>query len=322
MGVLTLALAFCVSGLAQEAENEGPTEVDVARATASLLERGQFSRRPLDARLSSQFLDGYLDALDGAHLLFLQCDLDEFDRFRPDLAQMTLREGGTQPAHLMYARYLKRLAQQVSFETNLLRTERFTFSGDDSWQADRHGEPPPRDLAAAQELWRGEVREGYLREELAATPAEEIAPMLARRYEGLLQTMRRLDTNQVLGIYLDALAHVYDPHSDYFGREDLENFNIETKLSLAGIGGTLQTKGGYSIIGLGKIRFGQLKHFVRQIDAKDRLSAPRLSRATPGYGQCRNRFPQRFLQCARSATPIPSCAWAPRCAQTANHRRG
>ena len=248
MGVLTLALAFCVSGLAQEAENEGPTEVDVARATASLLERGQFSRRPLDARLSSQFLDGYLDALDGAHLLFLQCDLDEFDRFRPDLAQMTLREGGTQPAHLMYARYLKRLAQQVSFETNLLRTERFTFSGDDSWQADRHGEPPPRDLAAAQELWRGEVREDYLREELAATPAEEIAPMLARRYEGLLQTMRRLDTNQVLGIYLDALAHVYDPHSDYFGREDLENFNIETKLSLAGIGGTLQTKGGYSII--------------------------------------------------------------------------
>ena len=141
------------------------------------------------------------------------------------------------------------MVQQVNFQTNLLHTEKFDFTGDDFWQADRHDEPPPRDLAAAQALWREEVREDYLQEKLAATPAEEIAPMLARRYEGLLQTMRRLDTNQVLGIYLDALAHVYDPHSDYFGREDLENFNIEMKLSLAGIGGTLQSKSGYSVIG-------------------------------------------------------------------------
>ena len=54
--------------------------------------------------------------------------------------------------------------------------------------------------------------------------------------------------DEVLGIYLDALAHAYDPHSDYFGREEAENFNIEMNLSLAGIGGTLQTKGGYCVI--------------------------------------------------------------------------
>ena len=77
-------------------------------SVASLLERGQFSRRPLDARLSSQFLDGYLDALDGAHLLFLQCDLDEFDLFRPDLAQMTLCEGGTQPTPSAFSRPIHR----------------------------------------------------------------------------------------------------------------------------------------------------------------------------------------------------------------------
>jgi carboxyl-terminal processing protease len=243
-----LALAFCVSGLACESADKGPSEVEIARATASLLDRAQFSQRPLDARLSSQFLDGFLDTLDSAHLLFLQCDLEEFDRFRPDLAQMTLREGGTQPAHMMYARYLERLNEQVCFETNLLCTQRFNFTRDDSWQADRHDEPRPADLAAAQNLWRDEVREDYLREELAATPAEQIAPTLAHRYEGLLQTMRRLDTNQVLGIYLEALAHVYDPHSAYFGREELESLDIEMKLSFVGIGGMLQAKGGYNVI--------------------------------------------------------------------------
>jgi carboxyl-terminal processing protease len=247
-GVLMLVMAFCASGLARVADDEDPSEVDITRATASLLDREPFSPRPLDAWFSGRFLDQFLNALDGMHHLFLQCDLAEFDRFRPDLALLTLREGETRPAHIIYARYLKRLAQQVNFETNLLHYEKFDFTGHDSGQADRNDEPPPRDLAAAEDLWRTKVREDYLREKLAATPTEEIAPILAHRYEGLWQTMRRLNTNQVLEIYLDTLAHVYDPHSDYFGREEWENFNIGMKLSLGGIGGTLQIQGGYSVI--------------------------------------------------------------------------
>jgi carboxyl-terminal processing protease len=247
-GVLMLVMAFCVSGLARVADDGDSTEVDITRATARLLDREPFSPHPVDAWFSSKFLDQYLDALDGTHHLFLQCDLAEFDRFRPDLALMTLREGETRPAHIIYARYLKRLAQQVYFETNLLHHEQFDFTGHDSWQGDRHDEPAPSDLPAAKDIWRTEVREDYLREKLAATPPEEIVPMLTLRYEGLLRTMRRLDSNQVLEIYLDTLAHVYDPHSDYFGREEWENFNIGMKLSLGGIGGTLQGKGGYSII--------------------------------------------------------------------------
>ncbi len=249
MGALALVVALFGARLTCAAESGEPTEANIARAAASVLDGLHFSWNPLDERLSSKFLDQYLDALDGAHLLFLQCDLDEFDRFRPDLALMTAREGETRPAYIIYARYLKRLAQQVNFQTKLLNAEKFDFTGADFWQADRHDEPPPHDLAAAQALWREEVRKDYLQEKLATTPNEEIAPMLARRYEGRLQTMRRLGTNQVLGIYLDALAHVYDPHSEYLEREDLENFNIGMKLSLGGIGGTLQSKSGYSVIG-------------------------------------------------------------------------
>ena len=249
MGAVALVAALFGAGLACAAEGGELTEANIARGTATLLDGLHFSWNPLDERLSSKFLDRYLDALDGAHLLFSQGDLDEFDRFRSNLALRTAREGETRPAHVIYACYLKRLAQQVNFQTNLLQTEKFDFTGADFWQADRHDEPPPRDLAAAQALWRQEAREDYLEEKLANTPAEEIAPMLARRYKGLLQTMRRLDTNQVLEIYLDALARVYDPHSDYFGREELENFNIGMKLSLGGIGGTLQSKSGYSVVG-------------------------------------------------------------------------
>jgi carboxyl-terminal processing protease len=248
IGASTLVAVFCAAGLARVAEGRGSSEADITRATANLLERSQFSQRPFDDRLSGQFLDRYEDMLDGAHLLFIQSDLDEFGRFLPDLARMTLREGDTQPAHFIYARYLQRLAQEVNFQTNLLHASKFDFTGHDSWQPDRHDAAPPRDLAAAQALWRNEVREDYLREELAGTPAANIVPTLAHRYERLLQTMQHLDDREVLGIYLDALARVYDPHSDYFGREEADNFNIEMNLSLVGIGATLDAKDGYCII--------------------------------------------------------------------------
>lgn len=246
--VIAVSVGFCRAESAPVAESGELTEATITRATANLLERGQFSERLVDARLSSHFLDCYLDTLDGAHLLFLKCDIDEFVRFRSDLAQMTLLEGETRPAHIMYARYLKRLAQQVDFETFVLHSAKFNFTGDDSWQADRREAPPPLDLAAAKRLWREEVREDYLREKLAGTPVVEIAPMLARRYEGLLQTMRRLKADEVLGIYLDSLAHAYDPHSDYFRREEWENFKIEMNLSLVGVGATVQAKNGYCVI--------------------------------------------------------------------------
>jgi carboxyl-terminal processing protease len=241
-------LAFCGAGSARAAGSGEPTEANITRATASLLERLQFSWRPPDERLSSEFLHRYLEALDGAHLLFLQSDLDDFSSFGPNLA-LKIAAGETRPAHIIYARYLERLAQHVNFATNLLHTWKFDFTGHDSWQPDRLNTPSPRDLAEAKALWLEEVREDYLREELARTPVAEIAPTLARSNERRLQTMQRLDGDEILGIYLDALAHAYDPHSDYFGREEAENFNIEMNLSLGGIGGTLLTKDGYCVIG-------------------------------------------------------------------------
>jgi carboxyl-terminal processing protease len=228
--------------------DSGLTEAGITRATANLLERGQFSQRLVDARLSSHFLDQYPDALDGAYLLILKCEMDEFARFRSDLAQVTSLGGETRPAPIMYARYLKRLAQQVDFETCLLHTAKFNFTGDDSWQADRREAPPPLDLAAAKRLRREDVREDYLREKLAGTPTVEIAPTLARRCEGRLQTMLRLKADEVLGIYLDSLAHADGPHSDYFRNEEWENFKIEMKLSLVGVGATVQAKNGYCVI--------------------------------------------------------------------------
>jgi len=57
--------------------------------------------------------------------------------------------------------------------------------------------------------------------------------------------MKALEPDEVLAVYLDALAHVYDPHSDYLGRQEMQSLSIAMNFSLFGIGATLENADGY-----------------------------------------------------------------------------
>ena len=78
------------------------------------------------------------------------------------------------------------------------------------------------------------------------TDDEEIIETLNHRYHRNLRFFADWNSDDVLQYYLTALTHVYDPHSDYFGHAQLEQFSISMNLSLSGIGAELQlTEDGY-----------------------------------------------------------------------------
>lgn len=78
--------------------------------------------------------------------------------------------------------------------------------------------------------------------------AEQIVETLSHRYHRTLHTFMDWDNDDVLQVYLTALAHVYDPHSDYYNRSQLEGFEITMNLSLFGIGAELLSEDGYCTI--------------------------------------------------------------------------
>src|SRR5215469_7511396 len=225
--------------------DEAATDAEITRLTSKILEKSQFAHHPLDDDLAGKFLDRYLETLDSQRIVFLQTDLDEFARFKSTLAQATRRDGDSSPARVIFQRYLERLDQRAAYVADLLRTEHFDFTGNERYNFDRKNASHPADLAAAQRLWRQQVRADYLQEKLAGKKVEEIATTLTRRAARLTQTMRKLDKEAILEIYLNALAHVYDPHSDYMGHEQLESFGSAMNLSLVGIGASLRSDDGY-----------------------------------------------------------------------------
>ncbi len=191
----------------------------------------------------------------------------------------------TTPGCVIFNRFVKRLEQRTAYAQDLLKHEKFTFNTDERITINRKGMPYPANLDEAKKLWKERVRFEYLQEllgkigareqklaaakkeqassggtnklakatepakEAAATPKktddQEIVETLDHRYHRNLRFFTDWNNDDVLQVYLTALAHVYDPHSDYLGHAQLEQFAIGMNLSLFGIGAELISDDGY-----------------------------------------------------------------------------
>ena len=248
LAALALAVAFSSVGFggqfARPMADARTTDANITRLTTGLLEQSQLAHHPFDGQLAGTVLDRYLDALDGARALFLKSDLDEFAGYRATLAQATRGAGDTSAAKAIFARYLQRLTEQTAYDTYVLRTAKFDFTGHDSYSFDREHAQRPATAAEARALWWQHLRAEYLQEKLNDKRPDQIVSSLTRRHEQALHTMTALSSDEVLEVYLDTLAHVYDPHSDYLGHEQMESLSIAMNLSLFGIGASLESDDG------------------------------------------------------------------------------
>ncbi len=240
-----IATAFAFGFRNSETLDAKATDAAITTLTSKILENSQFAHQALNDELANKFFDRFLDSLDGNHMLFLKSDVEEFAKLKPTLADSVREQGDTRLAQLVFKRYLERLDQRVEFVSSTLKSGPLEFSTDETFSYDRKNAPYPVDLAAAQTLWKQLLRSEYLQEKLAGKKDEEIAKTLARRSSRVTETMRKLNDSAVLEVYLEALAQVYDPHSDYMGPEQMKSFEIGMNLSLVGIGATLRSDDGY-----------------------------------------------------------------------------
>jgi carboxyl-terminal processing protease len=217
----------------------------IAPLTAHILERSHYLHRKLDAEMTQRFLHRYFESLDPMRIHFFQSDLNQFEKYQDQLSELTARKGETGPAREIFARFLQRIDQRVEFVASLLQEGNFDFTGHERYLPNRKDAPWPKDEAAAHELWRQQLRYEYLLEKLNKRTPTQILKTLSARYKRLLRSWGELDSDEVLEIYLTSLAQAYDPHSDYMGKSQLDNFVINMNLSLFGIGALLRSEDGY-----------------------------------------------------------------------------
>ncbi len=214
--------------------------VNIARVTAQLLEHRHFLRQVDHKTISERMFTLYIKGLDPLHYYLLDSDILEFSKGKDGLYDKVLDSGDTAPAGLLYTRYLQRFDESVTRALDELKQNNFKFDENDTLELDRKNAAPPKTIEEARELWHKRLKYEYLQEKLSKAKPEDIIKTLTKRYNRMSRTVHERDTDDILEQYLNAVAHAFDPHSDYFGKAMTDRFNDEMQLSLVGIGASLQ----------------------------------------------------------------------------------
>ncbi len=244
----------------------------IAKSVGDLLDRAHYKGSPMNDAVAEMHLKNYLDALDFNHMIFLQTDVDEFTaKFGKDLDNLT-KKGDAGAAYEIYERYLQRLDATVN-RVGALVKQKHDFTVDEKFIPQRNKLPWPKDAAEAQELWRQRMKFELLGGKLAGDTLETTAERINKRYARLQKNMRQLDSSDILQVYLSALGHAFDPHSDYMAPSVAKNFNIHNvQLKLTGIGAQLrQDDEGYTEIV--NLTPGGPAELSKQLKPKDRIVA-------------------------------------------------
>lgn len=245
-----------------------------ATATTALLERLHISKRPLSEVDMGALITEYCEALDPAKLYFTQAEVDEFKARYAGSLDMYLQRGNLTPAFEIFAQFSRRTKERTAFALARLEDPTLNLDAPGTFPLDRRKAAWPADTNAADDLWVRRVRLDLLGElfgedRTAGASADTTAPARGKRNDTVpevtpqrLQEARarvakryakiegylRLEPHEVEELYLNSLTRQYDPHSTFFTKQSLEEFEIQMRNSLCGIGATLQDDDGYCTI--------------------------------------------------------------------------
>lgn len=251
VGIIGLLAATCVAALFAPlavGRPTDPTRVDrnIAIMVAALMDRRHLSEMQVNDEISHRALDMFLKNLDRMKLFFLQSDINEFMAER-DKIDDYVKDGDVRIAKRIFDRFLERVSERVAIAQKLIDADH-DFTIDETMARD----PKKIDWAASSaeldERWRKRVKYDLLLELTDDVDEKEAIEKLHKRYRGIERNWQQYSNDELLEDFLTALTMSFDPHSSYMSPSTLDNFTIQMRLELDGIGASLESKYGETIV--------------------------------------------------------------------------
>src|ERR1039457_4354136 len=201
-----------------------PTLSTEAQALVTLLENAHYNRGAVHSDDYKEVIPEFMKALDTQHLFFLESDKTGFSsRF------------GNNVYYNVYS------LGRIGWIFGELKKD-FDFTSNDTYRLDRSSSQWPANIAEADELWRKRLKFEVLSELLNKKTLEQAREVVRKRYERMLKTVGETEGSELAELFLTTIAGLYDPHSTYFSADTYEDFGIQMKLQLVGIGAMLGTE--------------------------------------------------------------------------------
>jgi carboxyl-terminal processing protease len=258
------------ASLAAPPEKPLPTD-RIAERVADRMPRIHLNHHPFDDTIATNALMLFVNSLDYDHSFFLASDITEFQQQATNLDNQ-VEAGNVSFSQTVFDRFKERVTNRVAYADTLL-DKGFDLDKNETWQWKRDKAPWAANQKEWDDLWRKKLKNEYV-SRLAAIEAdredqeqqtgtntvaeaegtntiaeidESLTPteFVRERYK---QYQLLIDINDdretILERYLSAFTHSYDPHSDYLSPRSVEDFDINMRLSLVGIGAILRSEDG------------------------------------------------------------------------------
>lgn len=246
-----------------------PTEAHMkeARIIVQILDYVHYRDIDLNDSLSSVIFDNFIQSLDGNKNYFLQSDIKSFEKYRFTLDE-DLKRGNLVPAFYIFNIYRNRIQSRLDYAL-AHAGDKFNFQRNESFLVDREAVPYAKSDEELDELWRKTLKSQALSLKLSGSTDEKIKETLTTRYERFKGNVEKYNSNDVFEIFMNSLTEAFDPHTNYFTPLNAEDFEMNSKKSLEGIGATLQQDNDYTKIV--ELRPGGPAFKSGEVDKDDRV---------------------------------------------------
>ncbi|MBI3886772.1 MAG: carboxy terminal-processing peptidase [Opitutae bacterium] len=250
------------------------------RKLVQMLEYYHYNKEAVSSADYPQLVTDYMAELDPQRLFFTAQDEQTLRKqFGPRIETDLSYLGNIDTAFDIFRLYEQRVESRANWIFDALKKD-YDFTAKEAYALDRSKSPWPADSAAADDLWRRRVKFELVQDLVNDKSLADAKTTVRKRYERMLKNVGEIEASDIQEMYLSSLTRMYDPHSAYFSADSLEDFSIQMKLSLVGIGAILSTEDDGNCV-VREIVPGGPADLSGQIKVNDKIIAVKQAGAEP-----------------------------------------
>lgn len=198
-------------------------------------------------QIEERTTEQYIKRLDSAKIYLLQSDVDAIKKDMKGVF-ISLHKGECKALDVVQKLFQQRVEDRAAYAKKVLSAKSFKFDPKTEVVLDPDSRKYAKNKAEA-DAFQGKYLQfqvsNYLATDMKQLDAQE---QVIRNYERVVKRVKETKSEDVYSGYLDSFARALDPHSSYFSSDSLDDFEISMSLSLEGIGATLSSQDGFTVI--------------------------------------------------------------------------
>lgn len=210
-----------------------------------------------------------MNYLDMNHSLYTQSEVDSIYTHTKSILN-GINKCELDYPYSLYNENIKKRYQKYKFMIDNV-SENLDLNTNETIALDRTKAPFAKTEDDLKSLWEAELKNEFETQLLNGKTKAQAVERIKNRYIVAMRRISQYSSEDVFSAFENSFAAAIDPHTNYFGPVESENFNDDMNLSLEGIGAVLSQEDEYTVIV--QIMPGSPAEKSKKLKPKDKIVA-------------------------------------------------